>query len=1500
MSPKKTSIKTFFSFIFIFNFFFSQSQNLTSFSSGEFDQELKTLFNNNDVLGKEALIQKEVLKNYNALNKEVKLGFINLINSIPQNKPNEILSFLYYFNWLSNDNIKNTSSLKKILLYHYIFLFNNNTANYFKTLWKNINSKVLISTSSHTIYVNDNFKIGVEDFLDFSLYDNIGGLLGTLVFSFKNTEIFFETEFHNFSIQKSNSNFYPDINILQGENGRLYSNVQNPYIGDLDFLLHNFSIDLLASKIISSNVTLTSSRLKKIEGALEYSPPKTQSSVSNYFEFISFESNTDIIIKNNIRLRSGVSISNDKLSTQSLSGNDSEILFFLDKGKKISIKSKSFSLDDLSISAQESQFKLYDNIDSLYHPQVEFRYDNTLNKIEVLNINGKLRNTSFYSSYFDIEFQPDVLKYNIDDSTIYFGMIIAPSQRSLSVFSKNYFSNQILNEMTDLNGINILKATYSYFSKIRRIDFYINDLAYYFKTKKNLIEGGIISLWRNGFVSYDRSIGLIKVLPKLRHYYLSHLKKSDFDEFSFNALSVNSDNLVYNLNSNTMTFKGVEEIVLSKKNNIIVFPQNGKLELRKNREVRTIGDISVGNFDFNGVKLTFDYDKYLIDLVEIDTLKMLSKNNGIDSYNYLYNIGGDLFINHPKNKSSRRNLQKFPSFVSDKSTRIYFDMPEDYGYEYDSSFYFAIDQFRIDTLDKSSLPKFEFPGTFYSSNIFNPIEGKLITMPDNSFGFNISLDNKGLDAYNKKIKVYNNLLMDSTGLYVQGNLKYNTTMLFSEKIRLFPDSLTGTLDKGFMMGGNDLNKTFKYPEIEISSLPFSYYNIDDDYIYFSHDSMTYANITAYNQNVEIIGDMYVSSEQVSSSGSIKTNNSTFISDEFRFNDSFVVSENTDVLLNHSNHPSGLLKGKDLFFKYSINKNIIELKSSFNDERNFKLPYYNFTTSLNEAIWSINENTLLLTSNQGKRYAYPQEDKFKNWNFITENLFVDLSRQTVFGNGIEELQIADAYIIPENKKITIKENFKIQDLSNSILVLDTISEFHRFVNAEVAINSKISFEGKGVYEYINFNLDTFNIPFSEFEIRESINGVKTSFSKGYVDEFTPILMEPGFNFYGGIELLGNNEELLFDGSILPSELEEFQKSNAIPFNEYFVPGDELALTISDENEFYNAAISKLGDALFFDFFNNPVNKKSLIFFNPQGLLSYDPFTNEYLIESKKKRDQEVYNGNSLLYNPTERNISFEGTVNLIDNDNNFKVFTSMTGAFNLDSMEIQSDAFIILDVNLKKSIVDELGFAFNDIIEIYGAPIAHDNEQDVLTRLSDIIGNTKTVAYENMILSEYKSLVEADGLLNNLFVFPNTPFSWSQKDKAWYNTSSINLSNIGPRDVNASMDGFIEVKYVNEYETLFNLFLQPAPELWVYMSYDGNSLTAFSSNERFNSEMLDSSRSRDKFISVRVGNENTVLDYINKFRFNYFGIKDPYDLMSPSDTFLEDEVFKTISDDDDGF
>ena len=183
--------------------------------------------------------------------------------------------------------------------------------------------------------------------------------------------------------------------------------------------------------------------------------------------------------------------------------------------------------------------------------------------------------------------------------------------------------------------------------------------------------------------------------------------------------------------------------------------------------------------------------------------------------------------------------------------------------------------------------------------------------------------------------------------------------------------------------------------------------------------------------------------------------------------------------------------------------------------------------------------------------------------------------------------------------------------------------------------------------------------------------------------------------------------------------------------------------------------------------------------------------------------------------------------------------------------------------------------------------------------SDLIGNQNVIDFENLILSEYKSLVEADPLLNSMFVFSNSNFSWSQKEKSWYNTSVLNLSNIGLDDINASIDGFIEIKYSDEYKYNFKLFLQPTPELWFFMHYDGNKLNVSSSDFNLNKDLSEiTTSSKDKYIPLSTVDEEYILTFINNFRLTYFDITEPYDLKSPSDTFLEDEVFETISDDDD--
>ena len=119
------------------------------------------------------------------------------------------------------------------------------------------------------------------------------------------------------------------------------------------------------------------------------------------------------------------------------------------------------------------------------------------------------------------------------------------------------------------------------------------------------------------------------------------------------------------------------------------------------------------------------------------------------------------------------------------------------------------------------------------------------------------------------------------------------------------------------------------------------------------------------------------------------------------------------------------------------------------------------------------------------------------------------------------------------------------------------------------------------------------------------------------------------------------------------------------------------------------------------------------------------------------------------------------------------------------------------------------------------------------------------------------------------------------------------------DINASIDGFIEIKYTNEFQYNFKIFLQPTPELWFFMDYDSKKLNIFSSDLDFNTELSETtSSSKDKYIPISIVDEEYILTFINNFRLTYFDITEPYDLKSPSDTFLEDEVFETISDDDD--
>ena len=112
------------------------------------------------------------------------------------------------------------------------------------------------------VHDNDGQNTALEFELNIGLYDNSGNILGTLVFSFVGSDIFMESEYHRFTIEKPNFNYYPDISYIDGVKGNIKSVINNKHLGNIEFSLKSFTIDLRLSKIVANEVVLNTNKIQ--------------------------------------------------------------------------------------------------------------------------------------------------------------------------------------------------------------------------------------------------------------------------------------------------------------------------------------------------------------------------------------------------------------------------------------------------------------------------------------------------------------------------------------------------------------------------------------------------------------------------------------------------------------------------------------------------------------------------------------------------------------------------------------------------------------------------------------------------------------------------------------------------------------------------------------------------------------------------------------------------------------------------------------------------------------------------------------------------------------------------------------------------------------------------------------------------------------------------------------------------------------------------------------
>lgn len=1341
------------------------------------------------------------------------------------------------------------------------------------------------------------------------------------VIKFENVDLIFKTNFDSTGVRNTNGSYMFKNNLFVGNGGKF--DWQMAGLGTdsvyCEFEEYNFKVNKVYFSAENAKLTYYGKLDKPVAGVFEFQSQKhIGPNDAKFPRFKSYENNINVknLGKSNLKYKGGFSLSGKEIFSTSVLDGIATIEVQENGVKKFQAKSDRFNLKDSLITAQRSSIVIYQNNDSIYHPTVKFKFNSDAEFLTITKDDGGFKNTPFYASYYKMDIFSDMIKWDLNVDSLDISILNAKNQLPAVFESQEYFNELRFNNLTGLYSFHPLQMVYGYSRKIKSEEFYSQDMARDLKQNPATIKGAMVFLMQNGFIDYEPKTDLIKIKRKGVHYVLSRAERKDFDNLAIPSISASKPNATLNFKDQSLTVRGINKFYISEPLEVFIQPENEEITLLKSRDFVFDGKINAGNYEYIGKNFQFNYDSFLVHLPQIDSIKFNITTEKKDRENkkikrrldnQLVQTSGTLYINKPNNKSSKRIFAQYPIFSAEQGALVYFDGNDILGGGYDKDVYFTIPPFEIDSVSSSDPNSIAFSGTFNSGGIFPEIEASIKVMPDQSLGFEYKTPPSGIPLYGGAGTLFSDISLDSKGIRSSGKIEYLNATLFSEDFIFYQDSSLAVGTEMEFKEGQVANALFPQATLKgfnMRWLPKS-------------DSMMVSNIKEpfnfYNNTATLSGTTTITPRGVFAEGKVQTKGSEMISRELKFQQDEFSARHANFRITTSNPKKPALSGMDIQLNFDLKNNTASISPEKEGVAALDFPYAQVRTSINRAIWNLEDKTVHMSKpadvDISQSYFYTTRKDLDSLVFNATAAVYDINQLKLNVSGIPYIKVADAKITPENNEVLILENAELQQLKNAIVVIDTLNEYHRLINGNIKILSRKKFEGNATYEYVNAQADTFAIKFGSFQLYEDPskkNGSKPfTISSGEVNDKDNFIISPGMLYKGKLTMFAIKDALELDGYVKL----DLKKNPASTWIKYKSEAEnqevvfDFEKSVTEDNEPLHAGLHFDGNSsLYGSFLTEPRNIGDEDFFKPSGMLSFDQSTNEYKIQNMNKVSGQSFAGKIFTYNEETSDVKVEGTFNFIKNLPKFSLITAGKGKGNLDNKEFHMNTFMVYNFEIPTQALDIMGFDIKEVCERIGVPSAHNDKGSLLYKAAEVIGDRAAKEYEKQSLEDYTPLVSISGELMRPLVISDVDLKWSNEQRAWYSTSKISVSNIMKHDINARMDGFMEIKKVDDGGEIVNIFIQPSSATWYYLSFENNRLLLFSSNDEFNNVIKGKStlgKAKIGDVAFTAADIAETMTFINNFRKTYFDIDVPYQLDLPSENkdMFEEDPFNTFQDDD---
>jgi len=1268
----------------------------------------------------------------------------------------------------------------------------------------------------------------------------------TLKYIFPQTDLVCYSKNDSSNILNTQGIFYPLTNTWEGQGGKIGWTRADYPIDSVYAELNKYSIPLRYSKFKADSVQFHHHYYfdNPIEGKLEEQVLASRRGRKAVFpKFTSYEKRWEISdIFPNIDFIGGIFVEGAQLLGFGDESSPASLIISRNDTAFVKLRSKSFSIQPDQIRSEYSSVSIKYKNDSIYHSGLRMNYTSKNQLLSFIRDNHGLTANPFYNTYHQIDMYVEAVYWKMDENLISFDMTMGRTKSPAHFESFNYFSEYRYNRLQGIDISNPLTDLKRYCDENMSKIIYFDEYAEYLELPVEQIQLLLLNLAHQGFLLYDATNGQAVLGDKVDFYLQAYAGEVDSDVIRFESRPArNEANAYLQIDNFDLQINGLDRIILSDSQNLIIEPTNRSIKLGKNKDFNFDGKITAGRLSFATTNSSFNYNEFKLDMPSIDSLWFWVNGDPLPNGGFerkyvqtaIKDLSGDLLIDHPDNKSGFEARNEYPIFNSNKDSYVYYNTANIQNGVYTKDrFYFHVNPFNLTSLNNFSTDDIAFEGYLASGGIFPDISQALSVQEDYSLGFTKELPPEGIMAYGDKGRFYKEINLSNEGLKGNGELSFINSVTSSEDFVFLPDSMnvyaqtfelkptTSPVEFPRVNGSNTYQQWLPYKEtMRISSTDESISIYDDE---TSMDGTLLLRPSSLSGKGEIhfkvaklISDSYVFKNQTFDA---KTSN--FSDEGMRLNN---FSAHTDYTQRHivfsSNDGSSKVDFPENSYicymdeaKWYMDEAVTEYASSFKDEQN---QFGDFTL-----------RQLADKEYKGSDFisTHPGQDSL---SFISTNAKFNAKEKTIEAEGVHYIKVADAVIFPEGNKVTILKDANMVPLANSKIITNAITKYHEIDNAIVKVEGRKSYSGSGDYIYIDKKQQRHPIHFKEIKVDSSYQTV----ARGEIFAQDNFALSPEFYFRGIAKLEASRKLLGFDGGFR-IESNCVPEQNWIKFSSVIDPENikipievqPVVPDVSRKPKYVGILNSAARQKNYAAFLSNRIDYYDSLILTASGFIMYDEISREYRISSEEKLSQLARPDNYFSLKKQDCSTYGEGKINL---DVKF-LDLSIESYGNIQAKD--SVANIRLGAGIDFHFSDD---ALKHISDQFAASIATqkaDNSSSYYSKMiAGFLGMDDAEKYISRQLMGNQRRIP-DGLLHTIFL-NDLHLRWDANQSSYVSNGLIGIGNLNKYRINAMTKGKVEVKKSRAGDELTIYF--EINNHWYFFKYSNNVMQVLSSNEVFN-------------------------------------------------------------------